>query len=638
MEKIIQINYQGRNISIEENALATFQQYENELKIYFQKEDGGDEVIIDLQDRMAEILEQKLAAGSVAITSSDIEEVIATIGRPSDLSGETPKADASQNTNSFSEKKKLYRDAKKSGKFIGGVCSGIANYFAIDPLAIRLLFVLITIFGVIQLFSFNVGVLAYIILWIILPAKDLKETITKKLFRNPKDKILGGVCGGIAHFFNVDAWIIRVAFLAPLFLGNLNNNWFLGEKNIHIFGQSFSSLSFLTYIILWFIVPLAKSATDYMLLKGEPINISTIQNPAAVSLMNSQARSGMNGFLKVVAYILIGLFLLTFIPTALALLTGSVLSYKFSEFILFSSLNKTLAIIAVCFTLFLPIVWFLTGIARRLAGFKPNKTLRIIYMSLHVIGWIAGITLVMNLLRNNNTFVSKIQKINIETSSDTLFVKSINGDTVDNENVVFDLNQFNQIMETKGEQNLVSGVRLKHKDTDEPNFSIDIEKSSCGSNRLIAFENIDATLFQPRIEENTIYLPSALTVSNKQPYHFQNIKTTIHVPQNKTIVIAKQLRNELTHSFRFYKNNFNFEFDDLKKHDEVYTRFDNVIRIDEPDNEKVEEKKREIEDKKREVKDKIRAAKRKIEDAKLDAEREVKEAQQELDKISKEIK
>ena len=60
------------------------------------------------------------------------------------------------------------------------------------------------------------------------------------------------------------------------------------------------------------------------------------------------------------------------------------------------------------------------------------------------------------------------------------------GDTLENEHVIFDLNQFNQLIETKGNQNLVSGVRLKHKDTDEPNFYVEIQKSGCGSNRSTA--------------------------------------------------------------------------------------------------------------------------------------------------------
>ena len=85
MENILQINYQGRNISIEESAYKALQQYESDLKNYFLKEEGGEETFADLQYRMAEILEQKTFISTSAINMTDIDELIGTIGKPSDL-------------------------------------------------------------------------------------------------------------------------------------------------------------------------------------------------------------------------------------------------------------------------------------------------------------------------------------------------------------------------------------------------------------------------------------------------------------------------------------------------------------------------------------------------------------------------
>ena len=58
--------------------------------------------------------------------------------------------------------KKLYRSV--TDKMLGGVCGGLAEYFSIDPVIVRLIFVLAVIFG-------GSGILAYIILWIIIPQK-----------------------------------------------------------------------------------------------------------------------------------------------------------------------------------------------------------------------------------------------------------------------------------------------------------------------------------------------------------------------------------------------------------------------------------------------------------------------------------
>ena len=77
------------------------------------------------------------------------------------------------------EKRRLYRDS--SDKFIGGVCSGIAAYLNVDPAIVRILFAIITFGG------FGLGFSAYIILWIILPAKDMEEYTGKRLYRNPDE-------------------------------------------------------------------------------------------------------------------------------------------------------------------------------------------------------------------------------------------------------------------------------------------------------------------------------------------------------------------------------------------------------------------------------------------------------------------
>lgn len=631
MEKIIQINYQGRNLSIEENAYAAFQQYENELKNYFKNEEAGDEVIIDLQDRIAEILDLKLNAGSSAITLIDIEEVMNIIGRPSDLS-DAPKETI--NSNSFAEKKKLYRDSAKPGKFIAGVCSGIANYFAIDPLAVRLLFILFTFMGAIQFFSFNIGIIGYIILWIVLPAKELKDTVTKKLFRNPMDKVLGGVCGGVSHFFNVEVWVVRLLFLLPLLLNAFTSNWLFAGQRSHLLGISAGSFMFLTYLVLWLIVPLAKSSTDYMLLKGEPINISTIQNPLAVNVVKQASSSGTNSFLKVVAYILLAAFIMSLIPMGAGALFLSIFTFKLSDIILFSALNKTLALLALLFGLALPFVWLITGLIRRLAGFKPNKFLRATYLTLHVVGWVAAFALVTNLVRTNNTMVSKDAKFVINTKQDTLFVKALDSNKTVESNVIFDLNQVSNLVHTEGSKHYINGVRLKYKPTDEPDFFVEVEKTSFGTDKTEADANIYNIQYESLVKDNVLFLPAVLGVSRFQPYHFQNVKVTIYVPRNKTLLVTKEYRKAISKSLRIDKKNFNINFDEKNpKNDLIYSRgLENVIRIDDNLNESTEAQ-LEIEEKKREAEDKIREAKRRFEDAKLEAERELRAAQRDLERI-----
>ncbi|HQW47725.1 MAG TPA: hypothetical protein PLZ98_11635, partial [Chitinophagaceae bacterium] len=106
MEKIIQIEYQGRNFSIEESAYQIFQQYELDLKQFFSKEEEGDEIFADLQYRMSEILEQR--CGQQTIYKKDIEALIEMIGKPIDFET-NDTGNEKKSTLYTSLKKKLFR-------------------------------------------------------------------------------------------------------------------------------------------------------------------------------------------------------------------------------------------------------------------------------------------------------------------------------------------------------------------------------------------------------------------------------------------------------------------------------------------------------------------------------------------------
>ena len=142
MNKVININFQGRILPIEELAYETLKQYIDSLRAYFAKEEGRDEIINDIECRIAELCEDRLKKASVCITVDAINLIIASIGRPADFEAQEGFENTSQfqssasasSTNTHFEagqnNKRLYRD--EQNKVLGGVCSGIANYFGIE--------------------------------------------------------------------------------------------------------------------------------------------------------------------------------------------------------------------------------------------------------------------------------------------------------------------------------------------------------------------------------------------------------------------------------------------------------------------------------------------------------------------------
>src|ERR671929_1968375 len=85
MKKVININFQGRVIPIEETAYDLLQQYVESLRRYFRDEEGRDEIINDIESRIAELMGETLKKGSTCITDADVAAIIASIGRPEDF-------------------------------------------------------------------------------------------------------------------------------------------------------------------------------------------------------------------------------------------------------------------------------------------------------------------------------------------------------------------------------------------------------------------------------------------------------------------------------------------------------------------------------------------------------------------------
>lgn len=154
MKKNFPVNIGSRLFNIDDDAYERLQAYLGRLRSFFAADEGGDEIMTDIEMRIAELLEQKKSNGTTIINLNQVEEVIADMGEPDQLSGS--QAEPSR----VKTKGKLYRDP--DNRQIGGVCAGIAAWFGIDPLWVRIAFAFFTL-------MYGSGVIIYLVLWIILP-------------------------------------------------------------------------------------------------------------------------------------------------------------------------------------------------------------------------------------------------------------------------------------------------------------------------------------------------------------------------------------------------------------------------------------------------------------------------------------
>lgn len=178
MNKTVTINISGIVFHIDEAAYEKLKNYLNTIGNYFKSTEGGDEIMSDIQARIAEMFQQRVGDTKQAVSMKDVEEVIEIMGKPETFIGEDEKKeepvvdDASETHYNKGRSKRVFRDAED--KVLGGVCSGLANYFGFDPLWLR-------IFFAVMFFGFGSGLLIYILLWIIIPeARTTAEKLEMK--------------------------------------------------------------------------------------------------------------------------------------------------------------------------------------------------------------------------------------------------------------------------------------------------------------------------------------------------------------------------------------------------------------------------------------------------------------------------
>jgi len=192
MKKTVTINLSGFIFHIDEDAHDHLSNYLSTIRGYFANSEGEGEIMSDIESRIAEMFQAEISKSKQVINMEDVKKVMTVMGKPEDYLDESTKSDAQDGPNSQSS-------------------SGGATY---------------------------------------------THTGTRRVFRDPDNEVLGGVCGGIGAYFNIDPLWLRLAFVFSMF--------FLGT-------------GLLLYIILWIIIPEAKTTAEKLEMRGEQVNISNIE-------------------------------------------------------------------------------------------------------------------------------------------------------------------------------------------------------------------------------------------------------------------------------------------------------------------------------------------------------------------------
>lgn len=616
MKKVININFKGRVIPIEEAAFEQLQKYTESLRRYFANEEGRDEIINDIEDRIAELFDEELKKGATCITEASVSSITGSMGSVEEfeeLDNEPGTAGNGHSKSSSSSTSSAYTTAEEprgslsrnaNDKILGGVCSGIAHNLKIDPSIVRILFALITLGG------FGAGVLIYIIMWVILPVRDLKTNVRKRLFRSPDEKVVGGVAGGIASYFNIPVWIPRVVFCLPLILGVLSSvfsrQFFDFEPNF-VFG-GFGGTLFVTYVVLWIVLPMASSATDKLQMRGEKIDVNSIKNTVQGEMgstvkeraaqMSDEIKSGAqkmsatisegaqrmsdeisskskafaveagpvarnagNGIGNAIGILFKAFFLFIAIIIAFVLLValfgvtmGGVAVWPLKDFFVEGAGQNFAIWGTLIFFLFVPVIGFFIWTIRRIFGIRSrNSYLGWIFGSLWTIGWICAIMLVGSIFKNFRSYERVEQSIPItQPVAKKILVKvsepalrySGHYSWIDTDDQGWDINE---------DTLWISNIKVRVEKSEDSAYSVKTIRFSYGQNRKDAETKAGKISFNTNYKDSVLDLGNGIAIDKDSKFRGQKVLVVVSVPVGQKIRFDKSLSNKL-HPFNVHIN------------------------------------------------------------------------------------
>ena len=134
MDIIEKVSIGGMAFQLKTDAYSTLKEYLDNIKGFYSSRESGNEIVDGIESRIAELLEERMQGDGI-VDKSEVDEIISIMGMPEEMDA----AESKTGEEGPKEKKRLYRDPKQG--IIGGVCSGLANYFKTDVVLVRLIFV-----------------------------------------------------------------------------------------------------------------------------------------------------------------------------------------------------------------------------------------------------------------------------------------------------------------------------------------------------------------------------------------------------------------------------------------------------------------------------------------------------------------
>ncbi len=481
MNKTVNINLANVLFHIDEGAYNSMRLYLESVKRSFANTPGSDEILADIEARIAELFQEKLENERQVITQKEVDEVITIMGQPEDymvdeeIFEDAPKASFSKNKSV----KKLYRDIEM--KYVAGVSSGLAHYVGIKSIWVRIAFIVFTFL------SGGSFLFIYGLLWILIPEAT---TTSQKLDMRGEDINISNIERKVKEGFDdVTKKVKNVDY------SEVGNKVKTGSKNI------FDSLG---DIIMFFFKVFGKFIGIILILIGAVTIIGMFISMLTVGTLDWINVPGIDGLIDNV----------TEVPVWL-------LSIK-------------------CFFVIGIPFFFLLYLGLKILVKNLKSIGNIAKFSLLGLWLISLIALIVLIAREaaSHAFTASVSTEDVfalENETDTLNIQLLTSELFD-QRAHMSLNDLRMVYNNEGEEVLLSdNVRFQIKKSQDSDFKVSVRKEADGPSYDEARKIAEKINYSYEFSGNTLMLNSFLTANENSKFKDQDTRVYLYVPVGTNI-------------------------------------------------------------------------------------------------------
>lgn len=489
MKKTFTINISGTVFHIEEDAYEVLQKYLVNLKSHFGSDEEGKEILADIEARIAEIFGEKITDEKKVVTLEWVNEVVEIMGTPEDFAEEQGEEEEPAFTAESKRKRRLYRDPDH--RVLGGVSGGLGAYFNMDPVILRIIFVILFFI------TSGAALIAYIILWIAVPKA---KTTAQRLEMRGQEATVRNIEKSIREEVDDVKESYRKFKESDTYAKGKKSMVGAGEVSYNVF----KLLLKIAVIIIGVILILSGFFGILGMVSTMVVGHSFVEGWPLVWDPDIHFPGFLNQLVEpgAVTFGLISIGVLAGIPLLALIYIGTKLVFRYKS-------NNTAVGLSMVGLWLVALVTLVIISASQVGNFK------------------------------NRSSITSSSVISCDTCQ-TLYLNLAEDKYEDYAQFDFEMNDFKMAV-VDGREVMIGNPRLDVEKSSTENFVVVVRKAARGKSRELAKENTDDIVYNFNQKDSTLFFDPDFVLKEGSKWRDQEVFITIRVPEGKSIFLEEDL-------------------------------------------------------------------------------------------------